>query len=193
MEGSAHNKGSTQDMRRMLLVLSLLTAAVSAHAETCDGCTAAGEARHRPVQSQHGGPVSSDVCVYVAMPDPCDSVAVERDDASGKTVIRDYGLGAAVNNAQSRPFKLDAHGKQIVTCTGGEKAMVCMPREALGKSTTLIRLIPGNKGSCYVLPRPDLDELLKSGSWGPDREVHLGWEHAGKKTAPVGFKTLRQR
>lgn len=181
-------------MRAAILVLSLLFAVVSARAETCDGCNAADEGRHRPVQSQHGGPVSSDICVYIAMPDPCDSVAVSRIDGSGNaTVIRDYGLGAAVNNAQSRPFKLDAHGKQIVRCTGAEKAMVCVPRDELGKSTTLIRLIPGNKGTCYELRRPALDELLKSGSWGPDREVHLGWELKGKPTAPAGFKTLRQR
>lgn len=181
-------------MRVALVALLLLSAVVSVRAEPCDGCNAADEGRHRPVQAQRGGPVSADLCVYIAMPDPCDSVAVTRVDTSEEaTVIRDYGLGAAVNNAQSRPFKLDGKGKQVVKCAGGEKAMVCMPREALGKSTTMIRLIPGNKGSCYELRRPALDELLKGGSWGPDREVHLGWELAGKPTAPIGFRTLRKR
>ena len=181
-------------MKRLVtVVLWMLLWMASVSAQTsCNGCTMAGEGRNRPVRSQTGGPDRDLVCVYVSMPNPCDSVVVEMVDAAGKaTVIEDYGLGAAVNMAQKSPFAIDKDGKQIVNCTGQEKAMVCAHRDRIEASTTYIRLVPGDKGTCQAIRDTQLRELMSRGSWGPERALRLGWSAPGSTHAPQGFATLR--
>lgn len=185
-------------MRTFFVSISLaLLALVSvAHAEgACKGCADASNGRNQSVTRQYGGPVSDELCAYVAMPDPCDTAVVEAVDTDGNvTRIRDYvHKGAMVNTAAAGQFSLDKHGHQIVECTGREKAMVCFPSSSVKPDTSYIRVIPGDKGSCYKFDREALDDLREHGSWGPDREIHLGWAHTGESVAPVGFETLRDR
>ena len=179
--------------RSMMVVLSMLLSVAGALAQApCNGCDVAGKGRERPVQSQTGGPDRSLICVYVSMPNPCDSVAVEAVDVHEKaTLIEDYGLGAAVNMAQRSPFAVGKDGKQMVKCTGREQAMVCVHRDRIASGTSYIRLVPGDKGTCNAIRGPQLAELMSRGSWGPDRALRIGWSAVGSKQAPAGFQTLR--
>lgn len=166
-------------------VLSVLMT-VAAYAQgVCESCNDAEHGAHNPVQRQSGGPDKALVCFYVSMPDPCDSVVVASIDASGAaTTVEDFHRGAAVNFAQKDPFELDEHGKQIVQCSGKEKAMVCVHRSRITTATTALRLIPGDRGTCHTLKRDRLDDLLKHGSWGPKKALRLGWSAVGATTAP---------
>ncbi len=179
-------------MKRIVLFFLILCASVLQAAARDEGCVICSKGRDRPVQSQHGGPDPEKVCFYVAMPDPCDSVTVEAHDGGKVSVIEDLGLGAAVLFAEKSPFRRGKDGKFVVQCTGREKAMVCVPKDAIRKPNLTLLLKPGNQGTCHVIQRAQLDELLKGGSWGPDRPLRLGWKARGAGEAPTGFATLKK-
>lgn len=146
----------------------------------CDGCKKAEDIRTLPSGTNAGRPEEGQVCVYISMPDQCDTVLVEVDDA--KVTAEEhtfYRVGRAVAEAKAGQIGVDKSGQPV--CKGGELAMVCMKRARLKQGVTEVRFIPGNKGTCGILRPAHIAELLKRGTIPPNDPVRLGW-----KTATTG-------
>jgi hypothetical protein len=158
-------------LRIVLTAVFMLFAPFAQATGPCDGCEVAEEAGRRSV-GKTGSPESGQVCVYVSMPDQCDSIAVEADGNgyTGKQ-IRAYPVGAAVAMVSQSQF---TRVKGTPACKGGELAMVCVPRE-VAKRATVLRLIPGNKGTCNEISGADLATLLRVGTVPASDPARLGW------------------
>ncbi len=175
-------------MKRIVLSLISLLALVAPHVLaaglSCDGCRDAELGQSRPVGKPHGGPEEDVVCVYLNMPNQCDSVVVEVDTRKEKGIkVRDYGWGAAAVMAMGNRVPRDRTG--VPACRGGERAMVCIPRTILESGVTEVRFIPGNKGTCGRLQPTHVNQLLDAGTVPPNDPVRLGWAAPGSQQAPA--------
>lgn len=159
-------------LRIVLIAVSMLFASVAQAVGPCDGCEVAEEAGKRSV-GKPGTPESDVVCVYVSMPNQCDSIAVEADGAGfTNKQVRAYPVGAAVAMVSQRQFNREKDGTP--TCKGGERAMVCVSR-SVAQSVSVLRLIPGNKGTCNEISGADLQTLLRVGTVPASNPARLGW------------------
>lgn len=174
-------------MKRIVLLFSLIALFAPyalADGLACDGCRDAELGQSRPVGKPHGGPEGDVVCVYLNMPNQCDSVVVEIDTRTEKGIkVRDYGWGAAAVMAMGNRVPRDQSG--IPACDGGERAMACIPRAVLESGVTEVRFIPGNKGTCGRLLPAHVRELLRAGTVPSDDPVRLGWAAPGSTQAPA--------
>ena len=169
---------------RLMLVALLACVAGEAFAQaSCDGCKDAQEGQKRPIGKATNVPDDDAICLYVTMPDQCDSIVVELDDSRGKAQkIRDYGLGAAVVMAHGSVHRTVAG---VPACRGGERAMVCVPKSRLRKDVTEIRLIPGNRGTCHKLTPESITELLRRRGFPHTEPLRMGWASIGSAEAPL--------
>jgi hypothetical protein len=159
-------------LRIVLTAMFVLFASCAQATGPCDGCEVAEEAARRSV-GKPGSPESDVVCVYVSMPNQCDSIAIEADGAGfTNKQIRAYPVGAAVAMVSQRQFTRGKDGTPA--CKGGERAMVCVSRSAL-QSVSVLRLIPGNKGTCNEISGADLATLLRVGTVPASDPARLGW------------------
>ena len=149
----------------------LFVFANSGNAETCPGCDAAADAQGRNV-GKRGVPESNVACVYVSMPDQCDSIEVEADGHGFQhRHVRAFPKGAAVAMVSQRQF---TRVNGVPTCKGNEKAMICVPTSWRGKITTL-RLVPGNGGLCNRITGADLETLWRVRTVPASDPARLGW------------------
>lgn len=170
-------------MQRMLalMVVLVLLSAGAAYADSCQGCDEAKEARGRFMGTPTNVPEKGQVCFYLKMPDPCDSVAREIHTENRVEALASYRVGAVVVNAEGHVSR-DTSGKPV--CRGDEKAMVCFPRAKLTEQVTEIRVIPGNQGTCHRLVSAEIKDLLARGGFPPKEARRLGWAAVGSNSAP---------
>lgn len=172
-----------RNLLRLLLVAVFMCGAGEAFAQaSCDGCKDAQEGQKRPIGKATNIPDNDAICLYVTMPDQCDSIVIELDDSRVKAQkIRDYGLGAAVVMAHG---SVPRTAEGVPACRGGERAMVCLPRSRLRADVTEIRLIPGNRGTCHRLTPENIAELLKRRGFPHTEPLRMGWASVGSSDAP---------